>query len=76
MMLKCFDFDWKSGIFDRMIKQESERQEIKQFLRQNYLLIREAYKHLACAAPAGIIPSIGMNSISELLLKAKDFVDY
>jgi len=75
-MLKCFDYDWKSGIFDRMIKQESERQEIKSFLRQNYKLIREAYKHLACAAPAGIIPSIGMNSISELILKAKDFVDY
>lgn len=36
IMIKCFEFDWKSGIFDRMIKQESERSEVKPFLKQNY----------------------------------------
>lgn len=31
---------------------------------------------MSAQSPAGIIPSIGMNAVSELMLKCKDFVDY
>ena len=60
---------------DRMIKDPMERDAIYKFLRPKYGLIRETYKHLACIAPAGNVPSIGMNSLSELMLKCNDFVD-
>ena len=72
---KCFDFDWKCSTMDRMIKDPMERDAIYKFLRPKYGLIRETYKHLACVAPAGNVPSIGMNSLSELMLKCNDFVD-
>jgi len=45
-------------------------------MRENYKYVREAYKHMSAQSPAGIIPSIGMNAVSELMLKCKDFVDY
>lgn len=73
---KCFDFDWQSGIFERIFKKEEDRLEAKTILRANYKYVREAYKHISAQTPSGIIPSIGMNAISELMLKAKDFVDY
>ena len=46
------------------------------YLRPRYGLFREAYKHLACIAPAGNIPSIGTNVLSDLMLRCGEFVDY
>lgn len=37
---------------------------------------RETYKHLACMAPAGNMPSLGMNILTELMLKCNGFIDY
>ena len=76
IMYKCFEFDWKSGVFDRILKNQEEKEAIKNYLRPIYKLIREAYKHMSSMSPAGIVPSIGMNSMTELMLKARDFVDY
>ena len=43
----------------------------------NFLLSsRETYKHLACMAPAGNMPSLGMNILTELMLKCNGFIDY
>ena len=75
-MQKCFEFDWKSGVFDRIIKNEHDRDLAKSYLRHRYKFVREAYKHMSSINPAGNVPSGGMNMVSELLLKAKDFVDY
>jgi hypothetical protein len=75
-MHKCFEFDWKTGVFDKIIKDNNEREIIKMFLRSNYHYVRECYKHLSSVSPNGNVPSIGMNMISELMLKARDFVDY
>ena len=75
-MWKCFDFDWKSGVFDRILKNPDEREVIKSYLRTIYKYVREAYKHISSISPAGIVSSIGMNSMTELMLKARDFVDY
>ena len=38
-------------------------------------MLRETYKHLACLAPAGNIPSIGSNLLSDVILHCNDFVD-
>lgn len=76
LMYKCFEFDWKTGVFDKIIKDNNQRDIAKMFLRSNYQYVRECYKHLSYLSPNGNVPSIGMNMISELMLKAKDFVDY
>ena len=72
---KCFDFDWGCSSLDKLIKDLTSRQNVKNFLRPRYKMIREAYKHLACIAPSGNIPSIGMITMAEILLKCNDLVD-
>ena len=69
---KCFDYDWKCSSIDRMIKDPDTNASCKEYLRSKYKLIREAYKHLACLAPSGNIASIGMNSMTELMLKCNN----
>ena len=59
-----------------MIKDPAEKEFLYKFLRPRYGLFREAYKHLACLAPAGNIPSIGTNVLSDLMLRCNNFVDY
>lgn len=59
-----------------MIKDPQEKEAVVKYLRPKYGLIRETYKHLACVAPAGTMPSMGMNVLTELMLKCNDFVDY
>ena len=73
---KCFEFDWQCSSLNRMVKDPDNNARIKAYVRPKYKLIREAYKHLACLAPSGNIASIGMNSMTELMLKCNDLVDY
>lgn len=73
---KCFDWDWRCSTLDKMLKDPHEKELIIKFLRPKYGLIRETYKHLACVAPAGNMPSLGMNILTEIMLKCNDFVDY
>ena len=75
-MATCFDFDWSCSTLDKNIKNPLEKEEIIKFLRPRYGLFREAYKHLSCVAPAGNVPSIGTNVLSDLMLRCGDFVDY
>lgn len=76
ILAKCFEFDWNSGIFERMFKAEEVRVEAKEFLRSIYPLIREAYKHLSNVSPAGQVPCIGTNVLSTCMMDAKDLIDY
>ena len=73
---KCFNFDWECSNLNKIIKDLTDRQNIKNFLRPRYKMIREAYKNLACIAPSGNIPSIGSESMTEMLLKCNDLVDH
>lgn len=59
-----------------MIKDPDNNTKIRNYLRPKYFLIRETYKHLAMLAPSGNVASIGMNSMTELMLKCNDLVDY
>lgn len=75
-MGQCFDFDWNCSTLDRMIKDPHEKEALIKYLRPRYSLFREAYKHLACIAPAGNIPSLGTNVLSDVMLRCSEFVDY
>lgn len=59
-----------------MVKSESLRQEIFEYLKPHYKHIREAYKHISAFAPSGNVTSIGMNIFTELILKCEGLVDY
>lgn len=59
-----------------MIKDPKDKDELYKFLRPRYGLFREAYKHLACISPAGNVPSMGPNVLTDLMLHCNDFVDY
>ena len=59
-----------------MIKDPQAKDDLIKFLRPRYGLFREAYKHLACIAPAGNVPSIGTNVLTDLMLHCNEFVDY
>ena len=76
ILAKCFDWDWRCSALDKTVRDPAEKEKLIRYLRPKYGLIREAYKHLACVAPAGNMPSIGMNVLTELMLKCNDFVDY
>ena len=75
-MNKCFDFDWNCSSLNRMIKDPDNNAKVRAYLRPKYMMIRETYKHLACVAPSGNIASIGMNVMTEMMLKCNDLVDY
>lgn len=76
VLARCFEFDWKCSTLDRKIRDPQDKEAVKDFLRPKYGLFREAYKHLACVAPAGNTPSIGTNVLTELMLRCNEFVDY
>lgn len=73
---KCFDFDWNCSALNRMVKDPDMNTKVRAMLRTKYPMIRETYKHLSMLAPSGNIASIGMNSMTELMLKCNDLVDY
>ena len=59
-----------------MIKDPHDREEIIKYLRPRYRIFRESYKYLSCLAPAGNIPSLGTNALTDIMLRCGDFVDY
>lgn len=59
-----------------MVKSETLRNEIYEYLKPQYKYIREAYKHISAYAPSGNVTSIGMNIYTELILKCDGLVDY
>mmetsp|Transcript_12226 Transcript_12226/g.16601 ORF Transcript_12226/g.16601 Transcript_12226/m.16601 type:complete len:95 (+) Transcript_12226:526-810(+) len=59
-----------------MLRDPIEKDAVVKFLKPRYGLFREAYKHLSCIAPAGNVPSLGTNVLTELMLRCNDFVDY
>ena len=73
---KCFDFDWNCSSLNRMVKDPEMNSKVRAMLRSKYPVIRETYKHLSMLAPSGNIASLGQNSMTEIMLKCNDLVDY
>ncbi|CAI2363827.1 unnamed protein product [Moneuplotes crassus] len=64
---KCFEFDWNCSKIENMIRDDSEKEKIKEFLQKNYRLMRECYRYYAGVNPCGILPCIGQNAFNELI---------
>ncbi|EGR33095.1 leucine rich repeat protein [Ichthyophthirius multifiliis] len=48
---KCFDFDWDNSKIPQKVKNKEDQELLKQFLREKYKLIKDAYKHFATFNP-------------------------
>lgn len=51
LLNKCFELDWSRTKIARLIKDENERQTVKELLRKNYKWFRESYKYISGIDP-------------------------
>lgn len=75
LLLNCFEFDWSNTKIEKLVKDESEIEITKEFLKSHYKCIRETYKYYAAVAPAGHVFSIGTNVFSDILSNCPGAVD-
>ena len=60
-----------------MVADPVEKQRIYEYLRTQYPKIRDVYKHLSTLQPAGTVPSVGRNLLTETVMKLdENFIDY
>ena len=67
---KCFEFDWSyitSHVENKLIKGEEELKIVKKVLRENYNLLRDAYKCNAGHDSDGDVMKMGPLSTTRLL---------
>jgi len=66
---KCFEFDWEfiESKVEYLIKNTSERENVKKYIKKNYKLLRDAYKLTAGQDAQGNQMSIGKNSFGALM---------
>ena len=71
----CFEFDWENTKIPKVVKNGTELKAVKDFLKENYQHFRELYKYYSAVAPAGLIPSIGTNTFSDIVSNCQGLVD-
>ena len=71
----CFNFDWGCSKIEKVCIDATDLGILKEYLRENYKLLRETYKYYAAIAPAGLIPSIGSNVFSDILSNCEGAID-
>lgn len=75
---KCFEFDWEqiAPNVELFIKESKERAATKEILKDNYKVVRDAYKYLGGLDCIGNLPSISGTAFSQFVMThCKDFVD-
>lgn len=75
LLNKCFEFDWEMWKIPRIVKDATELEQVKQYLKSNYRMLREIYKYYAAVSPAGNVFSIGNNVLSDIINNMGDLVD-
>ena len=70
-----FEFDWDNTKIHKIIKVGSDLKLVKDFLKENYIYFRETYKYYSAVAPAGLIFSIGTNTLSDIVSNCHSLVD-
>ena len=50
-MEECLAFDWSLSKLDKLLKNEENIRNAKEFLKTHYRLIKEAFKHFAMIEP-------------------------
>ena len=71
----CFEYDWENTKIHKIVKNNDELSEVKDFLKDNYKFFRETYKYYSAFAPAGLIFSIGTNTFSDIISNCPGLVD-
>ena len=74
---KCFEFDWEliEPKLEYLIKKPGDREQVKQYLKANYKMLRDAYKLTAGQDSQGNTMSIGKISFGQLMQQCGDLVD-
>ena len=70
LLKKCFDQDWENSNFQRIVKEEFDRNKLKEYMQSWYIPLREWYKHYAGTTFAKNVPCIGSNAMTELLMNS------
>ena len=58
--------DWGRSKMDRIVKNEEQLEQLKNYLRSIYKYFREMYKYMAGVDPMKELPCIGTNAFSDL----------
>ena len=58
--------DWGRSKMDRIVKNEEQLEQLKNYLRSIYKYFREMYKYMAGVDPMKDLPCIGTNAFSDL----------
>jgi len=67
---KCFEFDWSyilSHVEGKLIKEEDQLKMVKKIIKENYKLLRDAYKMNAGQDSEGDVMKMGFISFTRLL---------
>ena len=69
LLERCFEFDYEQikGKVEYLVKDEADRKMVKKYLKQDYKLLRDAYKLTAGEDSSGTGMSIGKNAFMLLL---------
>lgn len=75
MIDECFEADWPNTKIEKMIKDERQIEQIREYLKLNYKQLREAYKYYSGAMPFGRLTCITTPTLTEMLYHCGDFID-
>jgi hypothetical protein len=63
---KCFETDWKCGKYLNFVKNEEDRNNLKEYLRGVYKPMKDCYKVCSSHASSDKLYAIGKNGITEI----------
>jgi hypothetical protein len=63
---RCFEADWKSGKYANFIKNEEDRNNLKEYLRSVYKPMKDCYKVCSSHSNSDKLYAIGKNGITEI----------
>ena len=67
---KWFEEDWGNSNIEKIVKDEFDRNKVKEFLQSIYIPLRETYKNYAGTSFVNNVPAVGSNSITDLLISS------
>ena len=53
LIKKCFEFDWSNNKIAKFIKNDADREKIKNILRSNYKIYKDCYRYYSSFQPLG-----------------------
>eukprot|EP00347_Sterkiella_histriomuscorum_P005610 403355936 len=75
LLNNCFEHDWSCTKLEKIIKDLTDQNKTKEFLRTRYKLLRDAYKYYSGVDPVGNVCCIGTNVFTEMVSNCGDMID-